>query len=568
VVARLSDFLGVVLCPRAGFIALEPYNRQKDVRQGKAPPLFRMPVGRKDVMISFSAPSGVLTSAILGTLMIQTAAAQVGPVQRQALASSGFPAVEAGISETMLTFKNHQVNAGATASNLEGESCPTNFKMIAGSCHPSYNDQVPVVNQFPNIALNTWRCGFKNNTTTSVGVWVYTHCARSGLANVAEHRLNVRRFTTAALTNADADRIMADSTTVLQTNDGTGDVECATSFIRDGDVTVFADGDGSIDSQAEFSTLIGLPGHVKVVNQINWCGGLIPNVIGCAPVPGASLAIVRYTPALEGILWAHEYGHNKGLSHRNDDPNAVMNGTIGSTRQRVNAGECTSFRTLPVLALAAERIMPSERPAGPMDVREFVRQVFIHGVPYEEASRYGAAAIPVLLDMLKDPAERQHWANIAVTLAMSGDDRVVEPLISFIEMEDPRGLSRDHYAAKTSALMSLGYVINRTGNQQALDYLKQSVNPETWATKRVGVAPFQSSITERNQDLSKHAILGLALSGRPEAAELLRTLQRPADNETQRAFQAQVSDLVSEALKENERIATQGIEGYYRERGR
>ena len=132
-------------------------------------------------------------------------------------------------------------------------------------------------------------------------------------------------------------------------------------------------------------------------------------------------------------------------------------------------------------------------------------------------------------------------------------------MISFIEADRPPAF-REHYAAKTSAIMSLGFLINKSGNQQALDFLKQAANPQTWASKRMGVAPFPSSMIERNFDLSKHAVLGLALSGRPEAAEVLRSLQQPTDVETQRQFQAQVGDLVSEALKENERIAKQGLE--------
>jgi hypothetical protein len=79
-----------------------------------------------------------------------------------------------------------------------------------------------------------------------------------------------------------------------------------------------------------------------------------------------------------------------------------------------------------------------------------------------------------------------------------------------------------------------------------------------------GTAPFQASTAERNTDFSKHAILGLALSGRPEAAQILRSLQQPADTDAQRAFQAQVSDLVSEALNEHQRISSQGLENYYR----
>ena len=157
--------------------------------------------------------------------------------------------------------------------------------------------------------------------------------------------LQVSRFTPPppSLSNTRAAAILSDMTTVLQVNDGAGDVAWnVRNFARDGNVTTFTAGDGSIDSSAEFSTVNGLPGHVKVVNQINWCGFLAPNIIGCAPVPGNSLAVVRITQSLEGILWLHEYGHNKGLSHRND-PNAVMNPTIGPTRRRVNATECAAY---------------------------------------------------------------------------------------------------------------------------------------------------------------------------------------------------------------------------------
>ena len=226
-----------------------------------------------------------------------------------------------------------------------------------------------------------------------------------------QHSLQVRRFNTSSLTNADADKILGDATTVLQTNDGAGDVACATAFGRTGDVTAFTEGDGSIDSAAEFNALVALPGHIKIVNQINWCGALIPNVIGCAPVPGNSLAVVRFTPSLEGILLAHEYGHNKGLNHRNDDPNAVMNGTIGATHLRVNASECTAYQVLPATTVGMAQAgppQPGASGASPlMDVRDFVRQVFIHGIPYEEARRYDASAVPVLLAMLQDPIEEE-----------------------------------------------------------------------------------------------------------------------------------------------------------------
>lgn len=231
-----------------------------------------------------------------------------------------------------------------------------------------------------------------------------------------------------------------------------------------------------------------------------------------------------------------------------------MNGVIGSTRRRVNSTECDAYRTLPATALVAQAgpPQPQRSGSGPMDVRDFVQQTFIHGVPYEEASRYGSSAVPTLLAMLRDPAEEQYWPNIVVVLGMIGDEQAVEPLISFIQsFIQPSGQDE---RADVAWLHH-----QQDGQSEALNYLRESVRPETWTERFVaGIAPFQASMAERNNDLSTHAILGLALSGRPEAAEILRSLQQPTGTDAQGAFQAQVSDLVSEALKENQKISSEG----------
>ena len=165
----------------------------------------------------------------------------------------------------------------------------------------------------------------------------------AGTDTMARACLRISRFTTSALTNAEADTILTSMSNVLQTDDGAGDVACLMQFTRSGAVAAFATGDGSIDSEAEINAVDGLPGHVKVVNQINWCDALMPNVIGCAPISGGSYVVVRFAASQEGILWLHEYGHNRGLKHRNA-ANAVMNATMGINRTGVNASECTAFR--------------------------------------------------------------------------------------------------------------------------------------------------------------------------------------------------------------------------------
>lgn len=162
--------------------------------------------------------------------------------------------------------------------------------------------------------------------------------------NQVSYDLQVSRFTTTTLTNARADAIIGDMGPILQNVDSAGDVACNVAFSRNGPVTTFSTGTGVINSQADFQAVNSLPGQIKVVNQINWCGGLAPNIIGCAPVPGNSLVVIRFTLNQEGILWVHEFGHNKGLNHRNG-VDLVMNPFIGTTQRGVNQAECNAYRT-------------------------------------------------------------------------------------------------------------------------------------------------------------------------------------------------------------------------------
>jgi hypothetical protein len=487
-----------------------------------------------------------------------------------ALALVAMPATaqdtETGVSplltDTTQTARSHSIAAGSQATTLEGAACTGTYRVIGGGCHPGFSDQVRITNQFPNISANTWRCGFHNTSSTSRTVWVYTVCGRDPGPPLVTHNWAVSRFTTSTLNNADADRITADATTVAQVSDGPGDVACNIRMARTGNVTTFATGTGAINSGADFSAVIGLPGRVKVVNQINWCGGLIPNVIGCAPVPGNSFAVVRFTPALEGILWLHEFGHNKGLPHRND-ANAVMAPSIASTRLHLNTTECNALRVTPMLdepvAIMASAAVHDELP----DIEEFVRQIYFHGVPFEDASQYGPDVIPILEQMLQDPAEMEYWGTIVVTIGMIGEPEGTEPLIDFITRTGGEELTREEYAARTAAVMSLGYIVNQSGDEQALDFLIEAARPGWWEGE-AAPAPFHAAAEEAENDLATHAILGLALAATEEAIEALEALQEPADDEPRlREFQAAASGVIAEALSEAQRIREVGLEEYY-----
>ncbi len=161
--------------------------------------------------------------------------------------------------------------------------------------------------------------------------------------DVIKRGLRVHYHTTTTLDNRRADAILAEATEILQTKDGAGDVACKVRLAREGDVTEFSAGDGSIDSGNEFGAIVGPSGHVKLVDEINWCNGWKPNIIGCAR-PDSSLLVVPTAPELEGVLWAHEYGHTKGLKHRDTGKDAVMYYSVAADHRKVDQAECDAFR--------------------------------------------------------------------------------------------------------------------------------------------------------------------------------------------------------------------------------
>ena len=380
------------------------------------------------------------------------------------------------------------------------------------------------------------------------------------------YSMRVDRHINAKLDNSRSDAILTAMQTILKVNDGERDVAGYVNFSRNGEVGVFDTGSGFINSEADFIAVNGLPGEIKVVNQINWCGGIAPNIIGCAPVPGNSFVVVRLDESREGLLWLHEYGHNKGLSHRNA-PDAVMNGVIDPTHKKINQAECDAFRNTAPLSPDQARFPRYEILQDTMAIDDFVKQRFVRGVPYEEALKYSEKQVPGLLLMLSDAANINYWSNIVVTLGIIGDERALPPLMELIKADHEGVLSAELYTAKTSATMALGYLINKSGNREALNFLKDSLNPHSWNESQPGWdSPFHQGNAGRNIQLSFVAVLGLALSGHPEAVEALQGLKAPVETEEEKMFQDQISHTLDMVTGDCEAISRDGLLQYYRER--
>jgi len=195
--------------------------------------------------------------------------------------------------------------------------------------------------------------------------------------------------------------------------------------------------------------------------------------------------------------------------------------------------------------------------SGAAHIREFVHRSYIHGIPFSQGSQFRSNHdVDILQCLLDDPEEEFYWRNIATVLGMSGNPHATRPLIKFLESGDDT-LSRDSFAAKSAALLALGYLA--PSDETAMTYLRASSNPEVWDKRGVKwTGPYTSSKEERDSDLAKHAILALGLTGNASAAEFLVSLQRGEPIRLTPEFH----DVIVEALKTNEKVQRNGTAAY------
>lgn len=106
--------------------------------------------------------------------------------------------------------------------------------------------------------------------------------------------------------------------------------------------------DGIVTSWSTLTDLVGVPGNIKVVKEIDVCvnpqGIPIPgDFVGCVPVMSPRSKpniVVAYSSTIEaGMVLAHEYCHTQGLAHR-DDSGALMSPNFTGDSKALSADEC------------------------------------------------------------------------------------------------------------------------------------------------------------------------------------------------------------------------------------
>jgi len=130
---------------------------------------------------------------------------------------------------------------------------------------------------------------------------------------------------------------------------GSSDVACCVTFsngVYQGLWGTNGDSLAVIDNAAEITTVLNWgSARIKVVNMINYCSSAGTNILGCGHTNGWGIAVVRSSNSgRAGVLWAHELGHNVGMSHSGDSLNIMFATVDGSgSNDRVTQAQCNTY---------------------------------------------------------------------------------------------------------------------------------------------------------------------------------------------------------------------------------
>lgn len=183
---------------------------------------------------------------------------------------------------------------------------------------------------------------------------------------------------------------------------------------------------------------------------------------------------------------------------------------------------------------------------------ELVSQVYFEGLPAERASAITDAGRARLVEMLQDPAYELYGPNIVMALGIGAGAGAYEALASAAADVPVGEVDRHEYRKRLALRIALGHLAR--SDDRALAWLKaealQQDVPSWWFRSTQG--------SQLGQALRRQSIRGLALSGRPDAATVLRQIEGQAVQERSlSAADPELVEQVREALDLHARVAAE-----------
>lgn len=146
------------------------------------------------------------------------------------------------------------------------------------------------------------------------------------------------------------------------------------------------------------------------------------------------------------------------------------------------------------------------------DAEAWVRQIYYEGFPPELAASLDGPAVERLAELLADPDEAEHHANIVLALGQSGHPLAYAPLAAYADTPLEGELDRAHFRARTWLYLAFGHLARV--DARALRWLLDAYDadaPPSWHFRHHRDGALRVLLDELT-------LSGLALSGSPAAA--------------------------------------------------
>lgn len=380
---------------------------------------------------------------------------------------------------------------------------------------------------------------------------------RTADAQGIDHPLCVRNFNKIPLADADVDDILSRASAILS-DVGVTRFSCqGVKLSRQGNVAPFDESvfPRSLALESEFPKFTG-DACVKVVERIIWCGGLVPGALGCAPVPGQGLVVVRrvlgltdgFNRDVEPVTWLHEFGHTRGLQHNVLDSLSVMAPGLGPTNRSINDNECTILASTVSAAGAAPLAAATPMPAGGIielaqatgvtpqsaeprvPVEEFVKQTFLHNPPLEKLKQY-EGDLEKVQQMLFDPKFSAYRSNIIVLLGAIGNKDTIALLAKIVDTNISPDKTDVDIGARLATPLAMGTIANRNNLPEKDIAILRSASQQGFWEERLKLvrAPSPGSkglddddVRALSRDLAIQSTRGYAISGSEEVRSKLQ----------------------------------------------
>jgi len=137
--------------------------------------------------------------------------------------------------------------------------------------------------------------------------------------------------------------------------------QCGVTLKRSGPIETFDSAPKKVTNLDELEAVHSVPADLKIVESIKFCMGRYDKKgwWGCAWRPeGRPKTVIVVRGVAPGpvvgrdtrfLLWAHEFGHTKGLHHRLGDERALMTPcALTNLTRRITNDECSCFKDSPL----------------------------------------------------------------------------------------------------------------------------------------------------------------------------------------------------------------------------